>query len=108
MKSGEKLYKIYCQSCHMQDGGGVSGMNAPLIGSKYVSGDKEKLISIVLHGSAAFKGDGERPYKNLMPAIPGLTNSEIADVLTYVRNSFNNKAPEITPGDVELARTKIK
>ena len=106
MESGKKVYQAYCQSCHMENGAGVPRMNGPLIGSKYVAGDKEKLISIVLHGSAAFANDPARTYQNIMPSLANLTDQEIADVLTYIRNSFNNKGSEITAEEVQLARKK--
>jgi mono/diheme cytochrome c family protein len=106
MESGKKVYQTYCQSCHMEDGAGVPGMNSPLIGSKYATGDNEKLISIVLHGSAAFANDPGRTYRNVMPSLANLTDQEIADVLTYIRNSFNNKGSAIAPEDVKLVREK--
>ena len=106
MESGKKVYHTYCQSCHMEDGAGVPGMNGPLIGSQYIAGDKEKLISIVLHGSAAFANEPERKYQNTMPSLANLTDQEIADVLTFVRNSFNNKGTAIAPEDVKPVREK--
>ncbi len=106
MESGKKIYATYCQSCHMDDGAGVPGMNAPLKGSKYVAGDKEKLISIVLHGSKAFVNDPERKYQNKMPSLASLADQQIADVLTYIRNSFNNKGAAIAPGEVKPVREK--
>lgn len=106
MESGKKVYKSYCQSCHMEDGGGVPAMNASLIGSKYITGDKEKLITVVLHGSAAFANDANRRYQNKMPPLANLTDQEIADVLTYTRNSFTNKGSAVEQEDVKLVREK--
>src|SRR6266516_4375159 len=107
MESGKKLYQKYCQSCHMEDGGGVPGMNAQLIGSKYLSGDKEKLISITLHGSTAFENEpGRKKYQNKMQSFANLSDQEIADALTYIRNSFNNKGSAIAPEDVKPIRGK--
>jgi mono/diheme cytochrome c family protein len=106
MESGKKIYQAYCQSCHMENGAGVPRMNASLIGSVYVAGDKEKLISIVLHGSAALANDPGRKYQNTMPSLANLTDQEIADALTFIRNSFNNKGSVIAPGDVKLVREK--
>jgi len=109
MESGKKVYQKYCQTCHMEDGGGVPGMNAPLIGSKYVSGDKEKLISIALHGSTAFENEpGRKIYQNKMPSFVNLSDQEIADALTYIRNSFNNKGSVVAAEDVKPVRRPIK
>lgn len=104
MANGKKVYETYCQSCHMVDGGGVPGLNAPLKQSKYVAGDKKKLIDIVLHGSAALANEPEREYGNIMPSHVALTDQQIADVLTYINNSFDNKGPVITPEEVKSAR----
>lgn len=106
MESGKKVYRQYCQSCHMDDGAGVPGMNAPLKGSKYIAGDKEKLISVVLQGSATFADNAERTYQNKMPSLASLSDQEIADVLTYTRNSFTNKGSAIAPEDVKPVREK--
>jgi mono/diheme cytochrome c family protein len=108
MESGEKTYEGYCQTCHMNDGKGVPDLNAPLAGSSFVNGDKEKLITIVLKGSAAFEGGPERSYRNVMASMAQLTDEQIADVLTYVRNSFTNKADAISPEEVGLVRAKTK
>jgi len=104
MESGSKVYLTYCQSCHMDDGAGVPGMNAPLKGSLNVAGDKEKLVRIVLLGSAFFANDPERHYQNTMPPQSILSNEQIADVLTYIRNSFTNKGSLVTPDDVTSLR----
>jgi mono/diheme cytochrome c family protein len=104
MESGKKVYQLYCQTCHMEDGGGVPGMNASLAGSKYIAGDKEKLAGIVLRGSAAFTNDAERKFQNKMPSLAALTDQEIADVLTYIRNSFTNKGSVVEPEDVKRVR----
>jgi mono/diheme cytochrome c family protein len=104
MERGKKVYQAYCQSCHMEDGAGVPDMNAPLKASPYVAGDKEKLISIVLKGSAAFEGGPERPYRNIMASMASLSDKEIADVLTYVRNSFTNKGSAVEAEEVLVQR----
>lgn len=106
LENGKKAYLAYCQSCHMEDGSGVPGLNAPLIESKYASGDKKKLIEIALQGSAAFANDPERPYKNLMPSMANLTDTQIADALTYIRNNFKNKGSVVTPEEVRSEREK--
>ena len=106
MESGKKVYQVYCQSCHMEDGAGVPGMNAPLVGSNYVAGDVQKLVGIVLHGSAFLANDQGRKYQNKMPPLTNLTDQEIADVLTYIRNSFTNKGSVVEPEDVKPVREK--
>jgi len=104
---GEKVFKKYCISCHQPDGGGVPHMNPPLINTSYVLGDKEQLIGIVLKGLKNVKIEDET-YTNPMPSFKQLKDQEIADVLTYVRNSFGNKASAVTAADVKAVRAKTK
>ena len=80
MKSGEKIYKANCLSCHQINGSGVPSLAPPLIKTSYVLGEKSHLIHIVLDG---FNDDVEiegEYYSNPMPAFNQLTDKEIADV----------------------------
>jgi len=105
---GEKVYKQFCISCHQADGGGVPNMNPPLIKTEYVLGDKQRLIKIILNGrNENLEIDGEY-FTNPMPALNILKDQQIADVLTYVRNSFGNKASAVTASEVKAVRAKIK
>lgn len=105
---GESLYKKYCLTCHQADGSGVPRLNPPLINTSYVLGEKAKLISWVLQGSSEkLPIDGEY-YANNMPAQSYLTDQQIADILTYVRNSFGNKASLISAADVKTVRASVK
>ena len=102
--SGKSIYVKYCLTCHQADGGGVPNMNPPLIKTSYVLGDKTRLIKVVLNGfSENVDIDGES-YSNIMPAHDFLKDKEIADVLTYVRKSFTNKAGAISTAQVKTVR----
>ncbi len=105
---GKTVYASFCLTCHQADGSGVSNMNPPLIKTKWVLGSKEVLISQVLHGS---KGkvviDGDI-FHNAMPPLAALTDVQIADVLTYARNSFGNRATMVSPAQVKTIRAKTK
>ena len=109
MTNGKKVYELYCQTCHMDNGGGVPNMNASLIGSPVVNGDEDKLIRIVLHGSAELEKDpGRKSYQNKMPSFAMLSDTAIADVCTFVRNSFDNKASAIQPLEVKSRKESGK
>jgi mono/diheme cytochrome c family protein len=100
--AGEKVYKKYCLTCHQADGGGVPNMAPPLIQTSFVLGNKEKLISIVLNGLKNVDIDDET-YNNPMPPLGTvLKDQQIADVLTYVRNSFGNKASAVSVAEVKI------
>ena len=105
---GKKVYDLYCMACHQADGKGVQRMNPPLSKTSYVLGDKKALINIVLKGmDEPIEIDGET-YTNVMAPHDFLKDQEIADVLTYVRNSFGNKASLVTVAEVKAARAAKK
>lgn len=106
--AGKRVFVKYCITCHQADGGGVPNMTPPLIQTSFVLGDKGKLIDIVLNGLKNVDIDDET-YNNPMPALGSvLKDQEIADVLTYVRNSFGNKASAVTAGEVKVVRNLPK
>jgi mono/diheme cytochrome c family protein len=105
---GKKVYGDQCLSCHQVDGGGVQGMNPPLIKTKWVLGDKPTLIRLVLNGmTTAVEINGDS-YHNVMAPHKDLTDLQIADVLTYIRNSFGNKAKSVSQQEVKLIRAQTK
>ena len=105
---GAALYKQYCLTCHQADGSGVPKLNPPLIKTSWVTGEKPKLIKWVLQGSVEKVDIDGESYTNNMPAQNYLTDQQIADVLTYVRSSFGNKASAISPAEVKTVRASIK
>jgi len=108
MARGKQVYLQVCLACHMATAVGVEGMNPSLIRTKFVLGDKPTLVKIVLNG---MKGnvdiDGDT-YHGVMAPHSDLTDQQIADVLTYVRNSFGNKASAVTPAQVKAIRATNK
>ena len=108
MASGKAVFGKTCITCHMADGLGVPNMNPPLVKTTYVLGDKAKLIKIVLGGLTETIDIGDNTYSGVMPAQDFLKDQEIADVLTYVRNSFGNKASAVTLAEVKKARAAKK
>ena len=108
MARGKIVYTNICLACHMADGGGVQNMNPPLANTTYVLGNKAALIKIVLHG---FNEDVEingKTYSNTMTAHDDLNDRQIADVLTYVRRSFGNKASAVKASEVSKVRAASK
>ncbi len=92
---GEKVYAANCVACHQANGGGVPGAFPALAGAASVNGPQEGQIAILLNG------------KNGMPAWKAtLSDTEIAAVITYTRNSFGNKPEDniVQPAEVLAAR----
>ena len=93
-------------SCHQPDGTGILNLNPPLTNS-FVSGDKQKLIGILLgehasHSELVTNGNGYT-----IPGNPGLNDLEVAYVLTYIRNSFGNKASSVKESEVRTMRKRM-
>lgn len=105
--AGKKVYDSYCLPCHMSNGKGAPGMNPPLAGTEWVLGDKERLIKVVLQGlSDPVEIKGEI-YQNIMASHSFLSDQQIADVLTFVRQSFGNDASEINSEEVSDVRNSL-
>jgi len=107
MQKGKKIYEAKCLACHQADGGGVPNMNAPLDAASNVVGkDIARLVRIIRYGyNERIALDGLY-YSNAMTASPDLKDNEIADLLTYIRNSWSNKASAVTIAQVQAAKKK--
>ncbi len=101
---GQASYEQYCAVCHMKDGAGVPGMNPPLQQVEWVTGDKERLIGIVLNGLREPLEINGETYRNAMAAFPYLKDEQISDILTYVRSHFGNEADAVTVEEVKAVR----
>ncbi|TCK80604.1 PVC-type heme-binding CxxCH protein [Albibacterium bauzanense] len=102
----------FCITCHQPDGKGLEASGFPPIsGSQWALGNEDRLIKLTLKG---LQGPIEvlgKKYPGQVPMTPfgGMLNDEeIASVLTYVRNSFGNKAPAISPAKVKAVRASIE
>src|SRR5438045_1434689 len=96
MARGEKVYGQICVACHAAQGQGTPAMKAPaLAGNKFVTGAKNGPIDTVLNG---------RPNTAMQAFGKQLSDTEIAAVITYVRSSWGNTAPEVQPGEVKARR----
>ena len=98
------LYYTYCAACHQRNGKGASGRFPSLVGTDWVTGDKERLIKILLNGmEGPIEVNGES-YNGVMPQHSFLKDEEIAEVLTYIRKNFGNNASAITKEEVAALR----
>jgi len=104
MENGLSVYKSHCFACHQMTGLGIQKLYPPLTGNKTITGDKTYLIRILLNGmSGEIVVNGEK-YNQVMIPHNFLTDEQIADVLTYIRNSFGNQASQVTTSEVKKIR----
>jgi mono/diheme cytochrome c family protein/glucose/arabinose dehydrogenase len=102
---GEAIYNAKCATCHQQDGAGLSGVFPPLVGTDWVTGDEGLLIRILLHGVRGGMEVNGNAYSGAMPPWQdALSDEEIAQVATYVRTSWGNRASEVSTGAVARIR----
>jgi len=102
---GASVYSTNCAGCHGATGQGQPNIFPPLDGNPVVTGDPKVVIHIVsagLNGKITVKGG---TYAGVMPPWKGtLTNKQIADVITYIRSAWGNKAGPVTEADVAAAK----
>ncbi|HSI87264.1 MAG: cytochrome c [Candidatus Methylacidiphilales bacterium] len=109
IKEGKSAYGSICASCHQAGGGGQAGQYPPLAGSEWVLGDKHVLVPIVLHGLHGPITVAGATYNNNMQAWGAtIKDKKMAAILTYIRNSWGNKADIVTADDVKALREHFK
>jgi len=104
MIAGAHIYADECAACHQTTGAGEPGLIPTLAASPVVNATQPvTLMHIVLHGAHSVATDAA-PTAGAMPGFQSLmTNDQIADVLTYIRNSWGNAAPAVSGDDVQSA-----
>lgn len=105
LEAGKQVYVSVCQACHMENGKGIAGVFPPLSNSDYLLADLKRAIHIIANGMKGEIVVNGVTYNQEMPKpLPELTNQQVADVLTYILNSWDNKGGEVTPEEVSVAR----
>ena len=108
MQAGQSIYLDTCAACHTMAGEGVPQLFPRLAGSAIVQQpDPTTLARVVIAGTKA-AATSAAPTAPAMPSLGWrLTDDQVADVLTYIRNTWGNAAPAVTPGDVATIRTRV-
>lgn len=105
MSLGKNVYTQNCAACHLADGSGIKGAFPPLAKSDWLNHDVTRAISAVKNGLAGeIRVNGE-VYNGIMPSL-GLSSEDIANVLTYVYQSWGNNKSVVRPADVEAVPSR--
>lgn len=105
---GKELYQIHCQSCHQEDGSGLGKLIPPITRSKFILNQKAAISCIIRKGlKGKWEVDGIE-YDGIMPPNRQLTNLEIAEIITFIGNQWENQIGLIISTDVEQAIMKCK
>lgn len=104
MAKGSKIYQAKCNGCHGANAAGGPAYPT-LVGSEWILGDTERLAMIILNGLSGPISTG-KSYPGGMPAQLGLSATDLATVMTYVRNNFGNTSGDVVT--VEMAEAALE
>ena len=102
---GEGLYLMHCGNCHQADGSGLGRLIPPLSKNTTLTNDRNQIMCVIkygLEGSLVING---LEYDGKMPGNPELTNLEIAEIMTFIGNSWENSIGIVLSSDVEKGTT---
>lgn len=106
MGEGAILYGKYCANCHQANGLGDGTRNPPLAGSEWVTGDRHRLMQVVIHGLSGPISVNGVGYNEAMPSHAYLKDAELATILSYIRQSWGNQAGFISTNEIPRNRRK--
>ena len=104
MKRGAAVYARTCIACHQPTGLGLPPVFPPLANAPIVVGNPELPVKFILQGLMGPITVNGMTYNSMMPPVAGVSDADIADVLTYVRQSFGNQGNPVTADQVKAIR----
>ncbi len=106
---GQELFTARCASCHMANGEGMAGNFPPLAGSEWVLHEESSLpIKVVLAGLGGPITVKGQPYNgNMVSMVADLDDQSVANIVTYIRQSWGNEASEVTADQVAAVKDEI-
>jgi nitrite reductase (NO-forming) len=107
IERGKRVFSTACFACHQPDGKGLPGVFPPLAGSDFLKNKKDLLIGIPLMGRSGPITVNGKDFNGVMPP-QGFTDQQVADVLTYVLNSWGNHGDRVSAAEVESVRAGAK
>ena len=104
IKAGQQLFAGTCSVCHQGNGAGLTGVFPPLAKSDFFKGEIQRTISVVLNGLSGKVTVNGTEYNSVMPPMNQLNDDEVANILTYVLNSWGNNGSQVNASDVKKVR----
>ena len=105
--AGQQLYGRHCLSCHQADGYGVPNMQPAIAGGTWVKGEARALALFVMSGGFNSAERKDSDNANVMPAFARLPDTELAAILSYIREKFGDGAAPVSPAVVADARKSL-
>src|SRR5213078_2122451 len=100
VKAGEALFAGTCSVCHQANGAGLPGVFPPLAKSDFLAADVARATRVVLHGLNGKVTVNNQDYNSVMPPMTQLNDDEVANILTYVMNSWGNTGGRVSKDEV--------
>ncbi len=107
LKQGKKLYARTCQQCHQANGQGIPGVYPMLAQSPWVLTSDERLAHLLILGMSGPLKVLDHEYNGNMPPVGMWKDVDIAAVLTYIRQEWDNQAPAVSEETIKKARQDI-
>jgi nitrite reductase (NO-forming) len=104
VRAGQELFAGTCSVCHQANGAGLPGVFPPLAKSDYLAADLTRAMRVVLHGLTGKLTVNGHEYNSVMPPMNQLNDDEVANILTYVLNSWDNPGGRVTKDQVKTQR----
>jgi nitrite reductase (NO-forming) len=102
--AGKAIFAGTCATCHQAGGEGLAGVFPPLAKSDYIKADPKRVPNIILHGLNGPVTVNGTDYNSVMPPMAQLTDDEIANLATFVLNSWGNPGGHVTKEEVAQIR----
>lgn len=104
--AGKALFEGTCSVCHQANGAGLPGVFPPLAKSDFLNADHQRAIKILMQGLTGKVTVNGNEFNSVMPPMNQLNDDEVANILTYVLNSWDNKGGQIKSADVKAVRAQ--
>jgi nitrite reductase (NO-forming) len=102
--AGKVLFNGTCSVCHQATGTGLPNVFPPLAKSDFLAADKKRAIGVVLNGLTGAVTVNGQTFNSVMPPMSQLNDDEVANILTYVLNSWGNPGGHVTADEVTALR----
>ena len=107
IEKGKQVFMQTCFVCHQPNGEGIPNQIPPLAKSDFLMADKERSVRAVLQGLTGEIVVNDKKFNGIMVPLNNLSDEEIANALTFVRNSFGNSGEAVSPDEVRKVRSEL-
>lgn len=104
---GFQLYTIHCANCHQDDGRGLANLYPPVENSAYLS-QPQAMACVIRNGLSGEITVAGKTYNRPMPANPKLSDIEIAEIVTYVTNTWGQESGYMPIDSVSAALSRCE